>query len=93
MSDTREILTERGKRYGAFSKHALVTQRLKEVMQASPNFQNNSLSVGMLEALEMIFHKIGRILNGDPTYDDSWKDIAGYAQLVVDIINGKETEK
>jgi hypothetical protein len=32
----------------------------------------------------MIAHKIGRILNGDPNYADSWIDIAGYAQLVAD---------
>ena len=38
------------------------------------------------EGLEMIAHKISRILNGDPNYDDSWVDIAGYAQLVVDAI-------
>ena len=32
----------------------------------------------------MIAHKIGRIINGDPDYDDSWADIAGYAKLVSD---------
>ena len=34
------------------------------------------------EALDMIFHKIGRILNGDPDYDDSWRDLCGYSKLV-----------
>ena len=34
------------------------------------------------EALEMIAHKIARILNGDPNYADNWIDIAGYATLV-----------
>ena len=37
----------------------------------------------------MIFHKIGRIINGDPDYADSWHDIAGYAQLVANRLNGK----
>ena len=37
----------------------------------------------------MIQHKIGRILNGDQTYDDSWKDIAGYATLIVNELNGE----
>jgi hypothetical protein len=32
----------------------------------------------------MVVHKIGRILNGDPHYADSWVDIAGYAKLVAD---------
>ena len=30
----------------------------------------------------MILHKIGRIINGDADYADSWHDIAGYASLV-----------
>lgn len=34
------------------------------------------------EALEMIAHKIARIVNGDPGYLDNWNDLAGYAQLV-----------
>jgi len=39
------------------------------------------MSASHREALEMIAHKIGRILNGDPNYADSWHDIAGYAKL------------
>jgi len=34
------------------------------------------------EALEMTAHKIGRILNGDAEYKDSWHDIIGYIRLV-----------
>ena len=40
------------------------------------------------EALEMIAHKLGRIANGDPDYADSWVDIAGYAKLVADRLEG-----
>jgi len=39
------------------------------------------------EAVEMILHKIGRIVCGDPDYIDSWHDIAGYAKLVEDILD------
>jgi hypothetical protein len=38
------------------------------------------------EGLHMILHKIGRIVNGDPDYVDSWLDIAGYATLVADYL-------
>jgi hypothetical protein len=38
----------------------------------------------------MIAHKIGRIVNGDPDHVDSWVDIAGYAQLVADELQGVE---
>lgn len=82
------VLNERGSRYGSFIKHAVITQRLKAVMGDTPNWI--VLNDDMVEALEMIAHKIGRILNGDPTYADSWVDIAGYAQLVADRLQGKE---
>lgn len=82
---TNEILVERGSRYGAFEDHARITQGIKDVMKADTNW--DTLEPHHKEALEMIAHKIGRILNGDPNYDDSWADIAGYSELVVKIIH------
>lgn len=79
-SQVEETLGERGERYGSFQDHAIITQNLKRVMVHSKNWQ--TLSPDKKEALEMIAHKIGRILNGDPDYADSWHDIAGYASLV-----------
>ena len=80
-------LTERGARYGAFDKHAEITQALKREMRKAKNWFG--LDDDMIEALEMIQHKIGRILNGDPNYADSWVDIAGYAKLVADRLEKK----
>lgn len=51
-------------------------------MRHSPNWQK--LPADMKESLEMVALKIGRILNGNPSYIDSWTDAVGYAQLVVD---------
>lgn len=84
MSDIQQILAERGSRYGRFDAHALVTQRLKQALSSGANW--DFLEPDAKEALEMIVHKIGRILNGDPDYDDSWQDISGYSQLIVDRI-------
>lgn len=75
-------LAERDKRYGNFASHAEIAQNLKRAMKYSFNW--NTLSADKKEALEMIAHKIGRILNGDPEYHDSWHDIVGYAKLVAD---------
>lgn len=36
----------------------------------------------------MICHKLARIVNGDPGYSDSWRDIAGYAMLVSNRLDG-----
>lgn len=87
MSNVNEILAERGARYGLFAGHAGITQALKDVMRCTDGW-NNRLDNEHKEALEMIAHKIGRILNGDPNYADSWTDIAGYAQLIVKRLEG-----
>lgn len=82
-------LTERGSRYGAFVGHADITQRLKRTMSDALKARSKTLADDQVEALEMIAHKIGRIINGDPDYSDSWVDIAGYAKLVADRLDGK----
>lgn len=73
-------LAERGKRYGEFKSHAEISQALKELMHQNPGWLN--LNQSQREALEMIQHKVARILNGDPNYPDSWHDISGYSKLV-----------
>lgn len=84
---TEAIITERGSRYGKFKDGAEIMQSLKDTMRDVDGW--NNLTASQKEALDMIQHKIGRILNGDPTYDDSWKDIAGYATLIVNELNGE----
>jgi hypothetical protein len=82
--DIDATLTERGNRYGEFPEHARITQNLKLAMVDSPNWER--LTADKKEALEMVAHKIGRILNGDPDYHDSWHDIIGYTKLVADTL-------
>ena len=84
---TDQLITERDSRYGKFKDGAAIMQELKFVMREVDGW--NNLTASQKEALDMIQHKIGRILNGDPTYDDSWKDIAGYATLIVNELNGE----
>nr|DAR03011.1 MAG TPA: hypothetical protein [Caudoviricetes sp.] len=84
---TEALITERGNRYGKFKDSAEIMQSLKDTMRDVDGW--NNLTASQKEALDMIQHKIGRILNGDPTYDDSWKDIAGYATLIVNELNGE----
>ena len=75
-----ETLTERSNRYGDFKGNATISQNIKEAMKVSPRW--GDLPPEMKEALEMTAHKIGRILNGDPFYKDSWHDIIGYITLI-----------
>ena len=85
-----ETLEQRGSRYGKFTGHAEVTQTLKTVIASGLAKRDKTLAPDQQESLDMICHKIGRIVNGDPDYDDSWVDIAGYAQLVADRLRGVE---
>ncbi len=75
-------LADRGAKYGVFAEHAEITQCLKHIMRETPKWKH--LLPDQKECLEMIAHKIGRILNGDPNYHDSWHDIVGYTKLVAD---------
>lgn len=84
--DVNALIAERGSRYGKFADGAEIMCDLKHVMHEVDRW--NDLTASQKEALDMIQHKIGRILNGDPTYDDNWKDIAGYATLIADELNG-----
>lgn len=84
-------LSERGSRYGKFKDHAEVTQTLKAIIKSKMGSKwDHELNDDQREALEMIAHKLGRIINGDPNYADSWVDIAGYAMLVADRLEGVE---
>jgi len=74
-----EILSERQKTYGDFSDNAYLSQHLKTVLRNSNGWQN--LNGSHKEALEMIMCKVSRIVSGDPSYKDSWHDIAGFATL------------
>jgi len=88
MSDIGAVLQERGKRYGEFHNHAAIAQDLKARMHAAPGWAR--LAADQREALEMVQHKVARILNGDPSYDDNWVDIAGYSKLVADRLSSSE---
>lgn len=76
------ILDERGARYGLWSDQAALSQQLKDVVATHLKYKGTALEPYQAEALEMILHKIARIVNGDPNYADSWIDIEGYARLV-----------
>lgn len=92
MTNIDETLAERGAHYGSFTGHAHVTQAIKEVMRKVNPSKWDSLQPDQKEALEMIAHKIGRVLNGDPNFHDSWHDMVGYAKLVADRILKEDQE-
>lgn len=82
MNELTTILADRKKTHGDWVEHATCTQEIKAVMSRYRN--HDKLVPSEIEALEMIAHKIGRILTGDPHFEDHWRDIAGYATLAAD---------
>ena len=88
IQSTEEILAERGSRYGKFSDNSRTTQAMKRVFKTGTSFAQ--LSDSQLEVLDMVAHKISRIINGDPKYLDSWQDMIGFTQLEINILTGKE---
>lgn len=75
------LLTEREKTHGPFMTVASKAQQIKDAMQGGKNWEE--LDDIQREALQMIASKIGRILAGNHDEVDHWRDVAGYAELVV----------
>jgi hypothetical protein len=78
--ETDKLLSDRYKLYGEHADQAFISQSIKRVFQNTRNWRR--LSDVQKECLEMVANKLGRILNGDPDYIDSWDDVAGYIRLV-----------
>lgn len=83
--DTVALITERGTTHGDYSNTSRYIQQLKAIAYRGyserRDRKQDPLTSQQRESLEMILHKIGRILSGDPSFADHWDDIAGYAKL------------
>lgn len=88
MTEITTTLEERGTRYGNYLEQTRISSALREDMEAVEGW--GELATDQNDALTMIAVKISRILNGDPNYSDNWHDIAGYATLVADRLDGNE---
>ena len=86
-----KILDERGARYGKFVDVAKATWDIQGAAWESLSREKlESMSPDQIIAIDMICHKLARIVVGDADYLDNWVDIAGYAQLVADRLQGIE---
>lgn len=84
----KNVIVERGTTHGAFAENAELVQTLKYDIKHTLNWDH--LEPYQKETLEMIVHKFGRILTGDHKFVDSWRDIAGYTQLVINELEKDE---
>lgn len=85
---TVALLDERNSTHGSFIVNGRVSQALKEVFRSEPGW--DQLDIIHREAIDHICGKFGRIMAGQPNFDDHWDDIAGYAQLPKKFKHGKD---
>jgi hypothetical protein len=92
--DTEDLLKVRERTHGHFSDVARVAQAIKTACyDPVGSGAGNGLSEVQLEALECIATKMARIVCGDSNYSDHWADIAGYARLVADHLEGPKVPR
>jgi hypothetical protein len=82
MPKIEDTLAQRGSAYGDWREQGRVAQNLKRAMHDSPNWLK--IPSYMREGLDMVQHKISRVLNGNPFYDDNFHDMIGYTKLMQD---------
>lgn len=80
--DIQDTLAQRGARYGDFTDHAAIAQTLQDTMRATPGW--GRMNAVQRQAITVMCDKLARIGNGDPNYDDNWRDIIGYATLALE---------
>ena len=86
-----DTLTDREKKYGSFAANAHIAQGLQNIARSTNAWYN--LPEDQREAIEMIFNKIARQINGAKDYPDNFHDIAGYAMLAEQEIISQLREK
>lgn len=88
MAIVDEVLSAREKTHGDFEVGSYLSQTLKDFMREAPNW--TMLDMDQKECLDMVAHKIARILCGDPTVADHFLDGAGYFTLVANRLMAAE---
>lgn len=85
------ILNEREKTHGYFNSVAETSQEIRIAMQRAQckvaevqgSESSRLINTVQAEALTMMATKIARIVNGNSKELDHWRDIVGYAELVI----------
>ena len=83
------LLDKRAEQYGSFMASAETAIKIKGAIHGAIARHDVHLFPDQILALDMIAVKISRIVNGNASHKDSWVDIAGYAKLVADRLEGK----
>lgn len=78
-----DTLAARHGTHGSFTEGAAVSQAICKTLRGGANW--GGLDATQREAIEMIAHKMARIVSGNPDFADHWHDIMGYARLAEEL--------
>ena len=85
--DIHEIIKERTATHGSFEENSKISEGLS-------SYITKDMPIIPSAALRAVFIKASRVIAGDPWFEDHWKDIKGYAELVLlEILEAKEAAK
>jgi hypothetical protein len=84
-----ELLVEREKTHGPYAVKCEIIMAIMREVEGHRGHLSDVQNV----SLDMIIHKMGRVLAGDANCADHWDDIAGYAKLVTrDLMAGEPND-
>jgi hypothetical protein len=81
MTNIQTVLAERATTHGDYKEQAAFAQQFKRMMRAGRNWER--LDYYQAQSMEAFCDKASRILSGNFNEIDHWRDVAGYATLVV----------
>jgi hypothetical protein len=81
MPTIETVLAERNATHGDYREQAAFAQQFKRMMRAGRNWER--LDFYQAQSMEAFADKASRILSGNFNEIDHWRDVAGYASLVV----------
>lgn len=85
VANVPTLISQRASTHGPFDRSSATVQETKDLWRAAPNWER--MHSWQRECLDMVAHKVGRILHGDPDYNDHWVDIQGYVARVLEYID------
>lgn len=81
-----QLTIERDEKYGgAWYKVGVLIQKMGPIILESNLFKNSPFSHNFILILSKLFRSLH-----DPYYDDNWKDIIGYCELILRYIEERE---
>lgn len=85
--NVNKLLAERQSTHGDFANNAFLSQSIKAVFASAGRAD---LTPVMQESLDLTATKLARILAGEPTFVEHWRDIVGYIELVILDLEGRK---